>query len=156
MSCRVTVDGTDCPIAEPSPWSSSWYSHKLNSAALRYELSISLNGDLVAVNGHFAAGSNPDLLIFRKGLKYQLGTSEKVFGDKGYKDNKCVTPDLVPIHLKYYIAKLRARHETFNGRLKRFGVLKTPFRHSLEFHGTCFYAVAVITQISLLHEPLFD
>jgi hypothetical protein len=29
----VTVDGTDCPIEEPQPWSSTWFSHKVRASS---------------------------------------------------------------------------------------------------------------------------
>ena len=51
----------------------------------------------------------------------------------------------------------RSRHETFNGRLKHWGVLEKVYRHDITVHGTVFYACAVITQLSVANgEPLFE
>jgi len=37
----VTVDGTDdCPIQEPHPFSTQWYSHKFKGPGLHYELAV--------------------------------------------------------------------------------------------------------------------
>jgi hypothetical protein len=50
-----------------------------------------------------------------------------------------------------------ARHETMNKRFKKFRVLSGTFRHDLEFHQICFYAVAAITQMKIQHdEPLYE
>ena len=51
---------------------------------------------------------------------------EKVITDIGYKGNPfCMTPDdsLNEEHKKF-MAKVRARHETINQRLKQWGCLK--------------------------------
>ena len=40
--CFCSVDGTDCPVNEPTPYSSGWYSHKINAAGLRYEIAVSI------------------------------------------------------------------------------------------------------------------
>ena len=51
----------------------------------------------------------------------------------------------------------RARHETINGRFKRFNVLSTTFRHKLHKQRSCFLAVATLVQMMLRHdEPVFD
>eukprot|EP00171_Calliarthron_tuberculosum_P023094 IDg23094t1 len=38
--CRVSVDGTDCQIAEPRPFNRGWYSHKFKGPGVRYEVGI--------------------------------------------------------------------------------------------------------------------
>lgn len=55
--------------------------------------------------------------------------------------------------------RVRARHETFNARLKSFHVLSGKFRHKpvMDKHKACFKAVAVIVQYGIeLGNPLFD
>ena len=42
-----------------------------------------------------------------------------------------------------------ARHETVNGRLKSFNVLRDAYRHNLVDHPSCVYAVANIVQIMI-------
>ena len=39
-SAKITIDGTDCEINEPSPFDRKWFSHKLRGAGLRYEIGI--------------------------------------------------------------------------------------------------------------------
>jgi hypothetical protein len=51
----------------------------------------------------------------------------------------------------------RLRHETFNSRLKNWGILEKVYRHDITVHRTVFYACAVITQLSVANgEPLFE
>ena len=48
-------------------------------------------------------------------------------------------------------ARIRARHETCNKRLKTFNYLTPGFRHDIEEkHGLCFHAVANIVQMDIL------
>ena len=37
--CKVSIDGTNFPIREPTPFSSRWCSDKLHGAGLRYSQS---------------------------------------------------------------------------------------------------------------------
>jgi hypothetical protein len=50
------------------------------------------------------------------------------------------------------------RHETFNGRLKNWGILEQVFRQQdITQHGDVLRAVAIITQLSIENgEPLFQ
>ena len=51
----------------------------------------------------------------------------------------------------------RSRHETFNGRLKNWGILERTYRHDIELHETVFSACAMITQLCVSNgEPLFE
>ena len=38
--CLITLDRTDVLINEPNPFGSKWYSYKLNSPDLRYEIRV--------------------------------------------------------------------------------------------------------------------
>ena len=55
-------------------------------------------------------------------------------------------------------ADVQSWHGAVHGRLKQFDALTTHFRRmepkeegSMERHETCFHAVAVITQVKLIH-----
>ena len=53
--------------------------------------------------------------------------------------------------------RVRARHETFNGRLKAFSALKQVFRHDLFKHKIFFQAIVAIVHIQLENgHPLFQ
>lgn len=145
--CRVSVDGTDFRILEPEPFDRKWFSHKFKTAGLRYEVAICIRtGMMVWVNGPFAAGSWPDLRIFKAHLLPNLLSGEKVIADRGYRHVSCVYTfgenDI-------FCARVRARHETCNRRLKEFGVLSQRFRHRLTRHVDCFYAVANAVHVSM-------
>lgn len=51
----------------------------------------------------------------------------------------------------------RRRHETANGRIKMFGMVKDHFRHDISLHGMCYRACAVLVQLAIVHgKPLFQ
>jgi hypothetical protein len=154
-TCKITVDCTDCAISEPWPWESGFnrqfFSHKINGAALKYEVGVCIQtGDIVWVNGPFKAGKWNDIKLYRRTLKEQLLPGEMVEADRGYRGDETVRcPDTVFSRSdKQAKQKARARHETVNGRLKNFRVLASVFRHERNLHQFVFYAVAVLIQIS--------
>ena len=53
--------------------------------------------------------------------------------------------------------RVRARHETLNGRLKNWGILGQVFCRNVLLHGMVFWASAVLTQLTIENgEPLFE
>ena len=150
--CLVTVDGTDFQIYEPTPFSTEWYSHKFDGPGLRYEIGVAIKtGDIVWFNGPFPCGSHNDLKIFRRNMKLMLGPGEMVIADRGYiGDEKVVTPDnFKNARHKKAMGIARARHETINGRLKNWGILKQIFRHHRNKHHIVFKCILVLTQIDI-------
>jgi hypothetical protein len=62
-----------------------------------------------------------------------------------------------PAEKKPMQQSVRARHGTVNKRLNQFNCLKNLFRHKVQKHGACFWAVTVLTQLALkLGEHLCD
>ena len=98
------------------------------------------------VHGPFPCGSHSDLRIFRMKMKGALEVEECVIADGGYRDSKCVNTADNP-EKSHRFSFIRARHETFNGRLRNFFVLSHRFRHSISRHSFCFHAVANITHL---------
>ena len=154
-TCKVTVDGTDCPINDPKPFNTRWYSHKFRGAGLRYELAVCIQtGWIVWVNGPYPCGSFPDITIFRHRLIHKLGPTEKVEADRGYRgeDGYIRTPESAVSQADRRAAgRARARHETINSRLKTFKCLSVKFRHPLEKHVTFFGAVTVFVQVGIMN-----
>jgi hypothetical protein len=114
----------------------------------------------VWLNGAFQAGET-DLIIFRKpdGLKSNLATGMLLFADNGYQgENQVNIPNPLDNNLvKKFKQRARARHETLNGRLKKFKILSDRFRHPVEKHETAFEAVCVIVQYAMeIDSPLFE
>ena len=160
-TCKVTVDGTDFRIEEPTPFSTAWYSHKFNGPGLRYEVAVCIQtGDIVWINGPFKPGRWSDLSIFWRNLKQRLAPGEMVEADNGYRGepNHARTADgfvsRADDRAKW---TARNRHETVNRRLKQFGCLKQVWRHDRRRHNTVFAAVAVVTQLAFENgEPPFQ
>ena len=112
------------------------------------------------LNGPFKAAKHDKTIFRRKGLKDKIPPGKRVIGDKGY----CGMPDIIStpnLHdaeeLRRFKSHTRARHESFNARLKTFRCLDVRFRHGVKKHKIVFEAVAVICQYQLENgSPLFD
>lgn len=150
--CLVTVDGVDFPIREPTGFDKKWYSHKSQGAGLRYELGVCIKtGDIVEFHGPFPCGSFPDLKIFCCAMKCKLGRGEHVIADRGYRgDMKVCTPygPTSDRHLKM-MNIARARHETINGRLKKWDILGMLYHHNKHKHHLVFRSVIVLEQVKI-------
>ena len=158
----LTVDCTDCPILEPSPFSDRWFSYKFHGAALRYEVSISTaSGEICSIVGPLPPGAFNDAAIFNLFLQGFLeARGEIAICDRGYRfipiNVACWPIGNEPVDEHWNNSDLRAKQETANKRLKQFNVLKRVYRHDINTHGTCFRAVAAVTQLALQNgEPLF-
>ena len=160
----LSVDGVHCRVNEPRGQpSTGWFSHKSNGPGLVYELAIALNeSKLVWMKGPFKPGENSDLQIFRKedGLKAMIPVGKKAIGDRGYRGEQGKVSIRNPhdsAEVKAFKKRARARHETFNGRIKNFKVLEERFRHGVDKHQSVFEAVCVILQYEMENgHPLFD
>ena len=144
-------------------WSKRWFTPKHHGPGLRYEVAVSiLNGDIVWINGPFLPGLVNDLQIFRdKGLKDMLDENERVEVDDGYsgEDPESCKTRSGPVHPAAFRPirnTVRARHETVNAHLKNFRILCVPFCSEVEKHWIVFHAVAVIVQLGLKENPLFN
>ena len=140
--CYSSVDENSCPTFEPYPRSPPWYSHKLNSAGLRYEVAVSIRlAKIDALNGTLPARSCSNLRIFRQGLKSNSCSDEFVIADRSYPDSRCLQP-LGEAHAKHRLyQKISAGREVVNKCLKLFRVLTTTFRLDTFIHDTCFLAM---------------
>jgi DDE superfamily endonuclease len=158
----ATVDGTHCRIYEqrkdPSP---KWFSQKFNGPGLTYEIIIDVRRQQVLhINGPHEAGQN-DIGVFRKpeGVSDRIPAGKKLIGDKGYRGepDKISTPSPHDaLDAAEYKKRARARHETFNKRIKSFGMLKQTFRSDIAYHRMAFEAVCVLVQYDIeTDHPLF-
>jgi len=151
--CKVTVDGTDYRIPEPTPFDPIWRSHKFNGPGLRYEIGICIQtGWIVWINGPYPAGV-PDRSIARDWLNSMLLDGELYHADGAYCDGHqyCMPPNRQLRNLDQYMkSTARARHEAINGWFKRFGILTQTFRHDKYLHYEVFGAVANIVQLCIM------
>lgn len=157
--CKISVDGTDFKIYEPTPFDPKWYSHKFKGPGLRYEVGLNIQtGDLVWLNGPFPCGRYPDgVIATREGLEECLDAGEKYVCDGGYYGPRAVKPNGLNNADQHMKSVVRARHETVNRRFKQFGILEHVFRHRLQRHGVVVWAIANITQIGIEDgTPLFQ
>ncbi len=158
----MTVDGTDFHIPQKGAATkgNAFASHKYaGKSALHYELGVDiLAGNLVWIQGPYPAGKYTDIVIFNKVLRNFLEPGERVEADEGYRGHpdkiKYPGNDANPAENWGMQGRVRARHETLNGRLK---ILSQVFRHNIMMHGDVFRACAVVTQLTVENgEPLFE
>lgn len=137
-------------IQEPQPFDRKWYSHKFRGAGVRYEVAISVvGGHIVWVHGPFPAGLYSDQRIFNMKLKNCLEQNEKVLADLGYAGPCTVHGSIIDDDNDERASRIRAHHEQINGRLKSFSCLENRWRHSLDKHKYCFFAVATVVQLEI-------
>lgn len=73
-----------------------------------------MDGHVVWVNGPFAPGPNTDVVIFCTDMKLHFLDGEYVIADKGYRDNKCITPDRLTAHGRRLAAATKLSTGAFN------------------------------------------
>jgi len=147
----IVVDGTDCQVQERGPRWSGNFSHKFNGPGVRYEVITNREGTIIRVDGPYIAGCFPDAEIFRRGAMLELEPGETCQGDGIYRNQlPHVFPGDTNEEERKFANRVRARHETLNSRLKRFGILDQKFRsNDFEKHGWAFRAVAVLCQLEI-------
>lgn len=132
LSCVMSVDGTDCYIFKPTPFSSKWYSHKTNGPGLRYEIAVSIFENCINwVKGLFPCGTFNDQRIYNEELSLKLRESEKVVEDGGYSGHEVFSRGLDT----YFRRRTRARHETVKRKIKSFRCIGGVFRHKKQLHS---------------------
>jgi len=154
----VSIDCVDFRIQEPTEFDVKWWSHKFNGPGLRYEIGLNINnGYIVWAYGGYPCGRYPDLRLARQHYINFVDDEEKTIADNGYRDrNYFICPMAYPLSI-FRIKQYLARHETVNKRIRHFMVLSNRFRHELQKHRPCFYAVVNLTQIAIQNgEPLYQ
>ena len=150
----ITVDCTDCVIEEIFPFTGTYWSHKSNRPAFKYEIAVSIRGgDIVWVSGPWPAGIT-DSTVFKTHLSRHLGDDEKAECDNGYLGlEKAVKPATGRTFLhKKQKSQARGRQENFNGRFKFFNALQNRFRHGDPTkHCVMFNCIAILVQLSQDH-----
>jgi hypothetical protein len=97
-------------------------------------------------------------------VKHLLDENERVEADDGYVGEDPtfikVPKSVVHQHDEKQLlvrGRVRRQHESANKRIKQFKLVDTIFRHTLSFHGDCFRACVVLTQLLIEDgKPLFD
>lgn len=166
----LTVDGVDFRTYEKSSddynVDPKTYTHKHNHGGVKYEIGIDAYlPKVVWTNGPYRGGK-PDGEIFKMegGLREKIpegkvAVTDRVYKDKKHKDNNDLAlPSFGDSSELFRIkSRLRSRHESFNGRLKKYSILYDTFRHDTDNHGFAFDAVLVLVQFAMDHgHPIFD
>jgi hypothetical protein len=82
---KISVDGTDCMIVEPTEFNGRWYPHKFRGPGLQNEVGLCIQtGWVVWRNGPYPCGAFPDLKKARDKLVHNLQYGEKYIADRGY------------------------------------------------------------------------
>jgi hypothetical protein len=79
---------------------------------------------------------------------------ENVWADGGYGGDPTINRRFLPgltCEFKREMARERASHETINGRFTDWPAQRDVYRHDLNKHHLIFDAIAIITQIEMLH-----
>ena len=149
VQCFISLDATDCKITERRPFSSKYYSFKFKGPGLKYEVGLSITtGRIVWVNGGIPCKTH-DLTLARSKLVKKLLPDEKIIADSGYRDDRYFVHPLAVINNHDFYKKVRARHENINFRIKKFKVIGSTFRNTLDKHVKCFFAVANLVQLKM-------
>lgn len=150
----LTVDGTDCRINEPTPFSKKWYSVKFGGPAVKYEIGIDMAGNICWVSKLYRGGKS-DLSIYQSpgGLRDHMPPNRLAQADDGYKDGDDHTITRIyytdPHELRVLKRRALCRHEKVNGFFKKFVAFGETWIHGVEKHETAFHACAVLAQLSI-------
>jgi hypothetical protein len=112
-------------------------------------------GNIVWINGPYAAGKYPDIKTKCSGLAHWLDEFERrVEADDGYLGDapqrlKCPGCSSNPTENQALQNRMWSRHESMNGQLKNWAILSSMYLHDLMEHGNIFRTIAVITQIGI-------
>lgn len=104
------------------------------------------------------------IFSMENGLRKKIPAGKKVIANGVYSSEKengnmdlllpCIG-DSPEFHK--FKSRLRARHETLNGRLKDYRILSDTFRYDVDNHVFVFEAVLVLVQYAMDHDhPIFD
>ncbi len=101
-------------------------------------------------------------LVFCSGVAHWLNELKRVEADDGYIGDtpqkvKCPGCMSNPTNNQAMQNKVESRRKSLSGGLKNWEILKSMYHHDLMKHGNVFWAIAVITQISIKSgEQLFE
>lgn len=171
-----SIDCTDFKIWEPRhhidlPFDSSFYSQKIKHAAWKYEIVMDITqAKCMSVVGPFPAATS-DIEVFRsqtKNVMLAMPPGKMLIADGVYLAGRLhqdevgmfsnPNPGLDHPDLHRVKSRLRARHETFNGRIKNYDILKKGFESvNRDHHEAATKAVCTITQYEMDNgSPVFD
>jgi DDE superfamily endonuclease len=171
-----TVDDIDCKMWEKRSHhkmniDKSFFSQKINHAGLKYELIMHLTkAQCMSIVGPTKAATH-DMEVFRGKSKEKMKSmpGKMLIADSIFKAGKkpdhqdevgmfALPSSADPEELRRFKSRARARHESFNGRLKYFSFLRDGYRGvDIDKHGSAFKAICVIVQYQMENgSPIFS
>jgi hypothetical protein len=164
--CPLVVDATHVPISpDKTPTDElnrRFFSHKLRSPCLSYQIVFDpWRQKIRHICGPFPASVHDSRIWLFSGVAELLPADIWVIGDGGYTGcNGIVHSVDRPINggdfqgHNGFIRRIRWQVEGVFCRMKKFAVLRTPWRHNLDEHRLVFVFVASLVQSVLLFRPL--
>ena len=165
----ITVDGTDFKMNEPRdrpvPQDKRVCSKKMNHAAVKYEVGMSVFRPKCVWISKQYDGATHDITMYRtSGLKEKLVEGKLVIADLGYRSSRPDEKDVFSLPSNYdskqlynFKSRARLRHEGFNSMLKKYNILFDEFRHGKKKQEIACTAVAVLSQCKIDHgASLYD
>ena len=140
------------------PYDKGQYSQKFNHGALKYEIAMDVyRSKVVWISGPHRGGLHDKTIFVEMGLKDKIPLgkkviSDRVYGSKEFPDDhiKLALPNpMDDKELANFKARVRARHEGFNGRLKFYKSLSDTYHHSPDNHVHVFEAICVTQQYQM-------
>ena len=157
----LTTDGVDFGAWEvkhaTEPKDTGFFTYKHGRCGFKYLISLSVfHSKCAFLDGPFRGGEN-DLNMFRNELKAKIPEGKLVIVDRGFESGQdptekeiLATPNPCDSKaLAKFKSRARCRHETFNGRIKKFASMSQTFCHGMNKHKHAFVAVCVIIQYQL-------
>lgn len=171
----ATVDGTDFLTNEQKTGEfnidSKMMSHKFHHGGLKHIIAISIWRAKMVYLSTSTRGGESDKNMYMEELHDLIPEGKCVICDRAFassddkdEESAAVAKKLRQINddadsdkVKKFKARALARHETLNGRLKNYAILRSYFRHDKENHGDAFEAVCVMVQYQMDRgHPIFD
>lgn len=160
----VSIDGVDFAaweVKHPELSKDTKYcSHKYSRCAFRYLIAISIyDSSIVGIYGPYRGGYS-EIEIFRAHVKNKVKEGKFVVADRGNKDKTASETDKAilalpnPVDnrdLKKFKARILARHETTNGRIKQYESMCGHWKHGMLKHDIALRAVAANVQWKMNH-----
>ena len=141
-------------------------SHKFKKAAVKHGIAVDTYRSRVVWLSEPHRGGVHDKNIHLEGLSAKVPEGKFINVDGVYGGANATPADhkkmALPSNinkgeLRNFKARVRSRHETFNGRIRDFSVLSNTFRHKKDKHKHAFEAVCVAMQCQMENgNPLFD
>lgn len=153
----ATIDGVDFAsweVKHPEKTQDpQFWTYKYNRCGFRYMIAVSVyQNKIIGVYGPFR-GAYPEIDIFREFVKSKA-TNKLVIADKGNKDKLDANDKMIlalpnPAEhkdLQKFKARALSRHETVNGRMKKYESLAKLWSHGMEKHGLAVRAIVATIQ----------